>query len=197
MLRLFTFGLETTDNELFDVCYNTRGGGASGRIQEEALREAMQRAGAGDVQVLVDTRAFSDPAAIGHLTRHLGTHPETMRKMSEMRNFPRWLQHLAEDIRGQLKRQRLAEGTVREVRVAFYCRSGRHRSVAGCRFLEHIARAEGWECRVRHLSQMQWSKTCKGRCEECEGVDPDRLREETLNKALGLWMRQGRSSLRG
>merc|ERR1712060_987238 len=71
--------------------------------------------------------------------------------------------------------------------VAFYCRAGKHRSVACSVILEHIFRAEGWDCPApKHLSSPKWSKgCCKGQCYECK--EPPEYLYATLHTALEMW----------
>lgn len=180
-IHVFTLGLMNTETELVNLCCSSDGNWVN--VSDREMREALVRLNAGDVQVVSDMRRFCDPAAVGTLTRHIGTHPETMRRMTNTRHFGPWLRGLRMSIKEVLDRQRKD----REVRVALYCRSGKHRSVAGARFLEHIAEAEGWAYKVEHLASKSWKNICRGHCEECQG-SPE-IREEALTEALRIWRR--------
>lgn len=184
---IFTLGLANTDNELVNLCSTSE---AFVNVSDEAMREALVRLKAGNVQVISDTRRFCDPAAVGNLTKHLGEHPETLKRMSATRKFGPWLRGLRMDIQKVLFTQSPTED--REVRVALYCRSGKHRSVAGARFLAYIAEWEGWDCKVEHLARKHWVRTCKGVCDDCQGKNDPQTRQEALDEALRIWSQNGR-----
>ena len=60
------------------------------------------------------------------------------------------------------------------VTVALYCRSGKHRGAATALILQHVLRAEGWDCiELARLSSMNWGHwRCNGRCNA--RLDPER-----------------------
>ena len=73
-----------------------------------------------------------------------------------------------------------------EVSVGLYCSKGRHRSVAAAMFLWHCLRQEGRAVKVEHLSC--WDGTCRGRCQECEGMAENvALRDSAFENALRIW----------
>jgi len=185
-IHIFTFGLETMDNDIVDFCCSYERGGAEAIVPEELLLEGLRRQGVGDVHMCIDTRIFHDPAAVGKLTKHTGVHPETLHRITLMKRFPDFVKRLRREVPYHLK-------NVGQVKIAMYCRTGRHRSVACATFLKHFAHAEQWNCKVTHLSQKKWNKICKGECAECMPCGTqESMRREAFAKALSLWRREGR-----
>ena len=185
-IRIFTFGLETLDAELRAYAQKLDREGVR-RPDPRILREALRRKNINEIDILMDVRHFRNPPK-GEERRHLGEHPGNLQRFVEHRKFEGWVR--------KLKNKLEVLGKVhRPVRVAFYCRSGRHRSVSAAWFLrkvgEHIeswGAHEGWQCMVSHLSQHTWDdKTCQGGscCEVCRG--PSTQSEWALKRALELW----------
>ena len=80
----------------------------------------------------------------------------------------------------------------RQLAVGIYCKSGRHRSVAGTEILAHVLRADGYHVQVpEHSASMWWRWVCcqrqtGGRCPACtQQVTPDKAALYT--KALAAW----------
>mmetsp|Transcript_47663 Transcript_47663/g.153302 ORF Transcript_47663/g.153302 Transcript_47663/m.153302 type:complete len:729 (-) Transcript_47663:115-2301(-) len=177
--RIFTLGLENSERELVDSCNGV--GGATLHVTKDVIRGAMQRLNLGRVEVVADARQFSDPAAIGALTRHLGMHPEIMKRMVDFRPFGHWIREIRDEVNAARK-------TSETVGIAIYCRKGKHRSVAGSWFVEHCLKADGWTVTMQHLAEKRWEKCCRGQCAECRGLEPSVAnREEALAEALRQW----------
>lgn len=90
-----------------------------------------------DCDLAVDARCFRDPGA-GALKAHDGHHPDIMTRMVRHERFPQWFR----DLRCNMERiaRSLRGGPLT---VAIFCRSGRHRCVAGSLMLEHVAHKVG------------------------------------------------------
>ena len=185
-LHIFTFGLEKLGPFLADICRNYARGGAEALISVEMLRMALRRRGVGEVSLIHDTRRFRDPAGVGSLSRslrnHVGIHPENLRGMVQHRAFSGWIRHLRDDVMEAFR-------DAAELSLAFYCKSGRHRSVAAARFMQHFAEFEGWSVQVEHLSRFGWGRTCSGLCAECRdtGAGGGDVRRDALAHALSIW----------
>uniref|UniRef100_A0A7S4SS05 RapZ C-terminal domain-containing protein n=1 Tax=Alexandrium monilatum TaxID=311494 RepID=A0A7S4SS05_9DINO len=183
-VRIFTFGLETLDNTLVDFCQDFDRQGAEAIVPEVLLREVLGRRVNTRVDMLCDARVFSDPGS-SNLSGHIGQHPDILSRISAMAAFPRWVEDVKAHVAHRL-------GGSAEASVAFYCKSGKHRSVACAWFLQHFCKHEGWDCEVRHLCQSSWHRTCRGMCEECrEPSTRSDQRELALDRALQWWQRAG------
>lgn len=194
-VELATFGLELCDEELTASYDKDSGGGASVQIEETELLAALERRTSLRFDLVVDARRFPDPDAMV-LTRHTGVHHAIIARLVRHRNFPRWL--------GDVKRRLLALAIGRSsglrgagagafvdsapLRVAIYCKAGKHRSVAGAMILWYVLEQDGWDCvEPTHLSRARWgSFCCKGLCQGCR-CPPAELWEETLAEALQVW----------
>jgi len=56
---------------------------------------------------------------------------------------------------------------------AFFCRKGRHRSVASACFLAEFFSQCGWRVQMRHMMREYWRLETCGECTECRGIDDD------------------------
>jgi len=181
LVTIYTFGLEKLDSELVNMCADVDGGGAFLRVETAKLHEIFRRHVKGDVHVFKDTRSFFDPSNV----QHIGVHPTILSGMVANRGFRRWLASLRDEVKQ-------AASQTNHIRVAFYCKSGRHRSVAGARLFKHCAEAEGWGCeQVEHLSRKHWKHICQGTCAECREDAESSERTEALRKALAWWRDAG------
>jgi len=175
------------DYELKQVVSLYPRGGTEAWIPDCILKSVLQRHGAGNVDLIVDCRVFKEPGR-RELRSHIGQHPEILSGIFAGWNFHGWLKVFGYSLRKTL------EGSD-EVSVAFYCKSGKHRSVAASFFCKHIVESEGWTCaHLQHLSSANgWSNCCKGTCDECkagaEAVIQVR-REEVLTQLQRLWQSQ-------
>jgi len=189
VVSLVTFGLEKLDPELYGLVHD-QGGGARAWIPDEDLRVAMQRKGF-RAHVIVDVRAFPDPDCLS-LRGHTGYHHEIIARLVRHQNFRRWLAKLKADFdRSASAARASAQGAggwhLADLGVALYCKSGKHRSVAGAIIMRHILLEEGWSCPdMRHLSQNLWGRRCcGGLCEECR--KPPASLQESLAWAYEVW----------
>ena len=178
LVQIYTFGLQNFDPELVNLCADIDGCVRDRNIDVDILQKMFQKHGKSNIDVFKDVRVFTDRSS----RDHTGVHPEILRTMARDRNFPRWLETLRSDVLAAFQASN-------EVRVAFYCRKGKHRSVAGARFLEHCARAEGWACSTTHLCSKHWKGTCRGQCAECSEKADSSVREEALLAAWRWWQR--------
>lgn len=189
-VSLVTFGIEKLDEELAEEAF-VLGGGARARIEEPVLRTALQRSNGFRADVIVDARQFPDPDCFS-LRGHTGNNPEIISRIVRHRNFRRWLGALKADFLAaadERAAQAEAEGSGHvEVGVAVYCKSGKHRSVAGGIVLKYILEAERWPCReIRHLSRKTWGyRCCQGLCPDCLEKPP--ALQETLVMAREVWL---------
>ena len=189
-VSLVTFGLERLDEELAKHVFQ-QGGGARASIDDDDLRLALRRSVGFRADVVVDARHFPDPDSHS-LRRHTGHHPEIISRIVRHRNFREWLTAVkAEFVVAAEAREAnaRADGSIyADVGVAVYCRSGKHRSVAGALVLKCALEAEKWLCpEARHLSQKTWYRCCRGLCPECT-ERPESL-QETLLRAREVWLR--------
>lgn len=181
-VRVFTFGLENFNEEVVDYCQDYDRRGAEAVVPEALLRKALAKRVPVTIHAVCDTRIFSDPGT-SNLKGHIGQHPEILYRISSMGSFPGWVEGIKDVVMKTLK-------SCGEVAVAFYCKSGRHRSVACAWFLEQFCKHEGWKCQVAHLCQSSWKTTCRGECEDCrENSEKIDQREMAKNHAIGWWLR--------
>ena len=85
-LRLLTFGLANTEEELIELCDNSKDGGACIYVEDYILKVALHRLGEPHVDLVLDARNFPDPHH-RKITRHPGFYPENMNRIVENRNF--------------------------------------------------------------------------------------------------------------
>eukprot|EP00927_Polykrikos_kofoidii_P051760 TRINITY_DN45556_c0_g1_i1.p1 TRINITY_DN45556_c0_g1~~TRINITY_DN45556_c0_g1_i1.p1 ORF type:complete len:558 (-),score=101.37 TRINITY_DN45556_c0_g1_i1:107-1780(-) len=188
-LEILTFGLEFLEPVLRENCY---GDAAWKKVPEEDLRQALMRAREPHVNVIIDARPFDDPEARS-LTKHSGMHPDIIARIVQHQRFGKWLHDLKSNVTWALEEaNKKVQSKMPLLRVAIYCKAGRHRSVAGAIILRHILHAEGWQCNrpLRHLSQKDWPKgMCKGNCDACRSPTGEKLetRNTALNDALEKW----------
>ena len=83
--------------------------------------------------VVHDARCFSDPYC-GSNRRHTGHHPEIICGVCSSPNFRHWLIRLKHKVAQEVAQL----GTDKMLRIAFYCRSGKHRRVTATYILQHI-----------------------------------------------------------
>ena len=171
---ILTFGLENMDNELVNLTIDA-GGGASASIPMEALHRALFRKGFKRVDFIIDCRLFPDPDAQA-LTRHPGTHPEVLDRITRHRNFQGTVCQVQRRMKCIMaeKRERAGPNEKLELVAAFYCKKGRHRSVAMAECFRHVVEnLEGFRVReAKNLSEANWPKgTCKGTCQECLALE--------------------------
>ena len=138
-LRIWTFGLRTLDGFEFPRL------GVTAQIEE--LKAALQRNGVENVDLVFDVRTFHDPDC--EVNRHIGAHPEILHRMTTSPKFRDFLR----DVRHKVL---LAFRSKQELRVAFFCNKGRHRSVAASRVLKHIGTMGGRVARRTTTRSAGW-----------------------------------------
>jgi len=178
-VRIYTFGLSNYDNELVDAFCGDYG---QAWVSEPDLRKAFERHRIYNVNIFSDVRDFGDPQS-GSLRGHIGVHPEILQRFLASGVWSKWIYELKARVNEELK-------GADDIGVAFYCKAGKHRSVAGARFLEHFVKRMGCDCVVEHLCKKDWKSTCKGNCEECKEDSQSEkrlIREHTLERAALQW----------
>ena len=169
-VHIFSFGLETFDDVLSDAC-DKQGGGARAQVCHSVLRGLLEEKVENarfheEVAILADCRQFADPAkekGCRSLCGHVGWHPQIMSNIANHRNFPGFIRWIKKELELKLLKSD-------EVRIACFCKSGRHRSVAITRFLKHLVTKQGWACSVKHFAEESghWNRLCLNNCRECE-----------------------------
>ena len=161
-ITIYTFGLQNW------------AGVRARHAQHDVLKRLFKFRGIGDVGIFNNTLLFNARTCTGHI----GIHPEILLNITWDESFPAWLQLLRDNIL-----ESLAHSS--NITVAFFCRHGTHRSVAGAYFLQHIAEQQGWTTCTRHLCEDHWAHTCKGQCRDCVSGSASRVR--ALNWAWDRW----------
>ncbi len=150
-------------------------------LDTPALVRAALSATGHHCDLAVDTRCLHDPEG---LSEHLGVHPENIRQVV---SNPALKSEVFRQVLVFLRRLQRREED--EVFVAFYCKSGRHRSVACSCIFERIFADMSWSVlETQHLSSWCWEWVkCqrRGVCRAC--FSPSALREKVLGEALLLW----------
>ena len=158
-------------------------------LQDEALREALVEAQLvnrkKDVIFLVDTRVFTDPGR-GANRRHCGTHDDILNGFVYHRKFNRFL-HVLASIHTYIATRYNPNS---EYVLAFYCKSGRHRSVAASTIAAHLS-----ECtpdlpsptNTFHACARYWYMLCGGsqQCARCH--EQNHARNAALARARQAW----------
>ena len=191
-MRLLTFGLANTEEELVRLCENSEDGGACINVEDNILKEALHRLGEPDVDLVLDARNFPDPHH-RKITKHPGFYPENMNRIVENRKFKPFLQDVSKKWRRAVAEQmKQHPGLPLQMVIAVYCRSGKHRSVAIAECLRYIGETvEGlmFLHPVKHLAKPTWGKNmCKGTCSKCKN-DVDGLRQKCLEYAAAEWQK--------
>ena len=109
-----------------------------------------------------------------------------MNDVVKHKRFPQFLDSLF--FAWQQMLQCLRKGT--QIRIVFYCKSGRHRSVAAALVAAHLFEATVGLPMPRstlHLCAYWWSQLCGPNCPQC--TQQTRLRDEALHRAREMWGR--------
>ena len=129
-MRLLTFGLANTEEELVRLCDNSKDGGACIYVEDYILKEALHRLGEPHVDLVLDARNFPDPHR-RKITSHHGFYPENMNRIVDNRKFKPFLQDVSKKWRRAVAEQmKQRPGLPLQMVIAVYCRSGKHRSAA-------------------------------------------------------------------
>ena len=73
-----------------------------------------------------------------------------------------------------------------EINVLFWCRSGRHRSVAQAAFAKHVLEESGFEVDVIHWHSVHWPEGFCTTCSDC-GPESEEMRMVSKAKCLEMW----------
>lgn len=188
-MRILTFGLENWDSELVsEFCKRDPHEQLSVKFPDEDLHAALARNREPKVDLVVDSRCFPDPDARS-LTHHYGRSPEIIRRICDNSNFFRWLVDLKRAFEKARAAAQPAQNGLVEMTIAFYCKKGKHRSVACSYICCEIFRREGWLCgEPKHLSRKGWNKTCAVQnCSNCSNWDAEVKRK--FKDVHDMWQR--------
>ena len=151
----------------------SRGGGLGPVIKERDLevtvKEMLQVAQkpTGTV-ILVDARGFKTHQRD---TYHIGTHELNLQGILRHPNFlqvwPRLTRRLPDAL--------LDRDHSRPADVAFYCKSGKHRSVGLAWALTHMLRELGWNVDLWHSMREYWHIGSCRECPQCAADNPSKL----------------------
>lgn len=194
-LELLSFGVEQLTPRLARQAKANRGA-----VPDEQLHEALQEAewdtAVDRVAFIVDVRSFPDPERVyGHIGLHPGIvsgivrHPVFFSTLCMVKDSLRALETVdqrsaALRLLPEPQRRRPEVGITR---VAFFCRSGRHRSVAWVAIMEAILRGHCERVTTQHHSYYSgaWRHLCPRDCELC--WQPNASREQALLLARAMW----------
>ncbi len=138
--------------------------------------------------IVVDCRCFDDPDGPRGLRNHVGTHPTIMQRLQRHANFGEWIARVRRDLAVALG------GHGREgIEMVFFCRKGRHRSVACAKLMQHcLGRLTHVAPPIEHLSRGFWHR---GTCDECRTCcKPCAARDEVYAAAWAAFREAGRGS---
>ena len=93
-LRLLTFGLANTEEELVRLCDNSKDGGACIYVEDYILKDALHRLGEPHADLVLDARNFPDPHG-RKITSHPGFYPENMNRIVQNTEFKPYLEDIS------------------------------------------------------------------------------------------------------
>ena len=93
-LRLLTFGLANTEEELLELCDNSKDGGACIYVEDYILKDTLHRLGEPHVDLVLDARNFPDPHR-RKITSHPGFYPENMNRIVQNTEFKLYLEDIS------------------------------------------------------------------------------------------------------
>ena len=140
--------------------------------------EHWQRIRVENVDLAFDVRIYHDPDC--EVNWHIGAHLEILHRMTISPKFRNFLRDVRHEVLLELRSKQ-------QLRVAFFCNQGRHRSVAASRVLKHIGTMEGWDVACVDLCTHAWHKTCQGECQACCEENDDEKRRLALLRAWQQW----------
>ncbi|CAE7732682.1 PSR1 [Symbiodinium sp. CCMP2592] len=130
--------------------------------------------------IVFDVRNFKDPAA-GNLKHHDGRHDEIIDRIRRHSAFPNLVVSLRTRIAQELQRS----GST-SIKVVFYCKSGRHRSVAFGTMFKYILLYEDFRnVKLEHEGNYDGFVCCS--CDRCTSTTA--LRLKACEDALRDWKR--------
>ena len=149
------------------------------------LKSALCDVGIHNVALFVDVRNFPDPDAgnkglHGHTGNHhsiisgIVKHPQFSKTLLLVKNW--W-------------KQTVKSPSYSDVAIAFYCKAGRHRSVAWASIVHHIFNSgivESVEVFHQSFHDGHWKFLCTEKCAEC--CQKSDIRDKALELALSTWI---------
>ena len=157
----------------------------------------------GDLDCLYHCMDFHDPDAknsqMGEnykddpscIVNHSGEHGTIVARFVYQNAFVAWLTYVKHEIEAVIK-EKTKSSRAPKLLIGLFCRSGRHRCVAGGRVLTAIFRALGWwtDLEPIHLARPSWKKRmCHGNCPDC-AIDENLMtkeKEDALATACNVW----------
>ena len=110
-----------------------------------------------------DCRQFSDPDEVRGGLRHLGFNARVMYKLAHHAEFKYFLDDVLDQVADLLK----AEPVGAPVHIMFFCKKGRHRSVAVALLVGQALLMFGQAVSSEHLSSHTWPFDTCNNCNEC------------------------------
>ena len=134
---------------------------------------------------MYDLRSFHDPHSSKKLRRHVGFHPEIIKGLvhSDSPDFLQWLMRVRDELLNALLNDKHPPVFV------FYCKSGRHRSVAASEIVKYCLEQDNrMRIHVWHFAQQFWHRsTCEGRCKVCR----NNIVTPALRLSANFWRNHG------
>ena len=175
-----------------------RGKGTGPRIDSltfcAAIREArlIQE---DDALVVVDCRLPHDPHTDLHARDHSGTLPQTIQGFVHNVAFKSWLKETLRKVESGIEAVVVPPGgdgvppggDFSRLVVAFFCKRGHHRSVAGATIFAHVLQAtsDSWYPMTTHLCEQLWDVSCGTDCPAC--YNRSDVRDAALAAARDEW----------
>ena len=196
-----SFGLEELENQygpFSRMVFSRPGRGESGQFSHTELHNAVWHARGLHVNAFVDVRGAVGPEGFvkfpnpcrGVGLHHVGFHPVIVAGLVNARYFPEWLGLVKQEVSSLLDDSSDSEDDEFSKTLALYCKSGRHRSVAGVFILRHCLYSNGWlNPTTSHVTQERerWDG-CRGTCDQCRAPHSSRECIEALENAWRLWV---------
>ena len=143
--------------------------------------------------MVVDCRLPHDPHEDLHARDHSGNLPETIAGFVHNVGFKSWLRETLTKVESAIEAVTPGRdgvppaGNFCRLVVAFFCKRGHHRSVAGATIFAHVLQAtsDTWYPMTTHLCEQLWDRGCGTACPECNGRSDER--DEALAAARDAW----------
>ena len=166
------------------------------------MRELNSKKDLGPIRV-VSALSLGDPNHDKQLTVHVGRHADIIKGMIDHWVNTNYFNDLVTLVTGGLKEAIRSEKSC--LILAFYCKSGKHRSVAAAEIvavlLMHLPQVT---VLIDHLSSAEWQTTpgCKGACQACRRRPLDNPEctaklQEALTAFERIWVLRGGTHLSG
>jgi hypothetical protein len=161
------------------------GGEQIGRVVQFIQESVEGKKCSLDYMCVYDTCPFNDPDRRGGIN-HLGMNKIVLDQISNHRRFPTFWIRMVKEISSML-RDRMQLGHQSDVvpTFVFYCRKGRHRSVACATFLCELLRDRGWQVEMTHLMREYWRFETCDECDMCKTRDDEK---KTILRRPWQWL---------